>query len=93
MTATALMFFALCGLVMTGLANDVIDYMTKYKFLPLALSFGAYAIVFASSGTRDPRYYHQAEWVLVSFTGVLMVAHAFLTEIQDLVTQYDPWAS
>ena len=92
-TAIALMFFAVAGLVMTGLAADAIDLMTTYKFLPVAASFGAYAVVFASSGTRNPEYYHPAEWMMVTFTGLLMIGHAFLTEIQDIVTQYDPWSS
>ena len=92
-TAIALMFFAVAGLVMTGLAADVIDLMNQYKFLPLAASFAAYAVVFASSGTRNPNYYHPAEWMLVTITGLFMLGHAFLTEIQDLVASYDPWAS
>jgi glucose-6-phosphate-specific signal transduction histidine kinase len=91
--AFALMFFAVSGLIMTGLAADVIDLMTRYRYLPLAASMGAYAVTFAASGTRDPRYYHPVEWMIVTSTGVLMVSHAVLSEIQDLVTQYDPWAS
>jgi len=92
-TAIALMFFAVVGLVQTGLMLDIVDLLTQYKFLPLAGSYAAYAIVFASSGTRNPEDYHTAEWIVVSFTGALMLGHAFLVEIQDLVASFDPWSS
>lgn len=89
----AMMVFAIAGLVQTGLMMDIVEFMTTYKFLPLAASFGAYIVAFAVSGTRDPRYYHPVEWGIVMVTGVIMVAHTAFAEIQDLVAQYDPWAS
>jgi len=93
LTAAALMFFAVVGLVMTGLAGDVVEMLNKHQYLPLAMSFIAYALVFASSGTRNPQHYHPAEWVFVSMTGILMIAHAFLSEVQTLIANNDPAAS
>ncbi|ELZ23635.1 hypothetical protein C475_15228 [Halosimplex carlsbadense 2-9-1] len=92
-TALALMFFAVVGLVQTGLMLDIVDMLTQYKFLPLAGSFAAYAIVFASSGTRNPQHYHPLEWAIVSVTAVIMTAHATLAEVQTLVTNTSPWSS
>jgi len=92
-TAIALMFFAVVGLVQTGLMLDIVDLLTQYKFLPLAGSFAAYAVVFASSGTRNPQHYHTAEWIVVSLTAVVMITHAVMVEIQELVSNLQPWAS
>jgi hypothetical protein len=92
-TALALMFFAVVGLVQTGLMLDIVDMLTRYKFLPLAGSFAAYALVFASSGTRNPQHYHPLEWAIVSVTAVIMTAHATLAEVQTLVTNTSPWSS
>jgi hypothetical protein len=89
----AMMVFAIAGLVQTGLMMDIVEFMTTYKFLPLAASFGAYVVAFAVSGTRDPRYYHPVEYGVVMLTGGVMVAHTGLTEVQDFVASYDPWAS
>ncbi|MFC7142716.1 hypothetical protein ACFQMA_23135 [Halosimplex aquaticum] len=92
-TALALMLFAVVGLVQTGLMLDIVELLTKYKFLPLAASYGAYAVVFASSGTRNPSNYHPIEWVIVTLTAVVMTTNAFMVEVQTAVSNLNPWAS
>ncbi|WP_459193652.1 hypothetical protein [Halosimplex sp. J119] len=92
-TALALMLFAVVGLVQTGLMLDIVELLTEYKFLPLAASYAAYAVVFASSGTRDPSNYHPLEWVIVTLTAVVMTANAVMVEVQTAVTNLNPWAS
>ncbi|WP_436924746.1 hypothetical protein [Halosimplex amylolyticum] len=92
-TALALMLFAVVGLIQTGLMLDIVELLTKYKFLPLAASYAAYAVVFASSGTRNPANYHPVEWVIVTLTAVIMTANAFMVEVQSAVQSLNPWAS
>lgn len=89
-SAIAMMVFAISGFVMTGIAGTVIDYLHTYQFLPLGMSFGAIALAFMTSDTRDPRYYHPAESAFVVGTMALMGAHAFMTEVQDFVAQHNP---
>lgn len=90
-TAFAMMAFAVMGLIMVGIAGDVVTIMETYKFLPLSVTFGAYAVIFASSGTRNPEHYHPAEWFIVALTGVLMIAHAVLAEVQSLIESAWPY--
>lgn len=89
-SAIAMMVFAISGFVITGIAGTVVDYLHTYQFLPLGLSFGALALAFMTSDTRDPRYYHPAESGFVVATMAFMAIHAFMTEVQDLVAQYNP---
>jgi len=91
--AFALMVFTVTGLTQLGLMLQVVELLTRYKFLPLGATYGAYMTIFAASGTRDPRYYHPVEWFAVSGVLVFMTLHAFLAEVQNLVASYDPWAS
>ena len=93
MTALAMMVFAVMGLIMTGLAGQAVELMEQHQFLPLAASLGALAVIFASSGTRDFRYYHPVESIIVGLTGLAMLAHAFLTDFQDFLASYDPWGA
>jgi len=87
-----LLVFALCGLVMTGLAQDAITLLTQYKYLPWGASMAALAVVFMSSNTRDPRYYHPSEWVIVAGVMLLLGGYAFLTPVQDMMATYSPWS-
>jgi len=91
-SAVAMMVFTISGFVMTGIAGQVVDYLHSYQFLPLGLSFGALALAFASSDTRDPRYYHPAEWGIVLGTGAMMGLHAFVPQVTDLVANNNPHA-
>ena len=84
-TASAMMVFAVLGLIMVGIAGDVVSLMETYKFLPLAAAFACYSVIFASSGTRNPEHYHPAEWFVVVLTALLMVAHTVLIEVQNIV--------
>lgn len=89
-SAIAMMIFAFTGFVMTGIAGTMIEYMHTYQFLPLGLSFAALALAFFASETRDPRYYRTWETVFVLLVMAFMVAHAFLTQVQDIIAQYNP---
>lgn len=93
MTALALAMFTVTGLVMTELAQLVIDYLTTYRFLPFGVTMMSAAMIFASSGTRDARHYHPVEWAVVGMTGVLVVGNAFLVEVQDVITNNEPWGA
>ena len=92
-TSAALMIFAVLGLIMTGLAGDLIDLLEQYQYLPMAASFGVMMVIFASSDARDVRYYHPVEAAIVTVCVVFMVAYGALTEVQDVITQYEPWSS
>ncbi|SFR85746.1 hypothetical protein SAMN05216559_0131 [Halomicrobium zhouii] len=93
LTTLAFAVFAVCGLIMMGIAGDVITFLEQHQFLPLAASMGSMAMIFASSGTRNPQYYHPVEWAIVVLTAVAMIAHAFLVEFQDLIAQYQPFGA
>ncbi|QLC34035.1 hypothetical protein EFA46_007405 [Halarchaeum sp. CBA1220] len=92
LTSFGLLVFALCGLVMTGLAQDAIDLLTRYKYLPWGASMAALCLIFFSSSTRDPRYYHPSEWFIVAGVMGLLAAYAFLTPVQDMMATYSPWS-
>ena len=92
-TSAALMVFAVLGLIMTGLAGQLIDLLETHQYLPMAASFGVMMVIFASSGTRDVRYYHPVEAAIVTVCVVFMVAYGALVEVQDVIIQYEPWSS
>ncbi|WP_135365889.1 hypothetical protein [Halosimplex halophilum] len=92
-TALALMGFAVVGLVQTGLMLDIVELLTQYKFLTLAVSFAAFAVIFASSDTRNPDNYHVVELLTIAVTSIVMIAHAAFVEVQNLVSNLDPFAS
>ncbi|GGL60263.1 hypothetical protein [Halocalculus aciditolerans] len=85
-TSFAILLFGVSGAVMLGLATPVIDFLTTYKFLPLAVTGLSLAVIFASSSTRDPRYYHPAEYGVVVATMIVLLAYAFLGEFQAMVS-------
>lgn len=91
--AAAMMVFTFTVLVMTGYVGRAVELMETYQFLPLALSFVALATIFASSSTRDPRFYHPVELALTVVYSTILILHAFLSEIQEIVMQFNPWAS
>lgn len=92
-TALAMLAFGVMGLIMVGLAGDVVSLMETHQYLPLAVSMMAYAVIFASSGTRNPEYYHPAEWFIVVLTGIVMIAHAALAEFQQIVADLWPFGA
>ncbi|GGN18752.1 hypothetical protein [Halarchaeum nitratireducens] len=92
LSSVGLLVFGICGLVMTGLAQEAIDLLTRYKYLPWGASMAALAIVFMSSSTRDPRYYHASEWFIVAAVMLLLGAYAFLPAVQEMMATYSPWS-
>ncbi|PSQ31651.1 hypothetical protein BRD16_01700 [Halobacteriales archaeon SW_6_65_46] len=89
-TAFAMILFAISGLIMTGLAGSIINVLETHQFAPLMVSVFALMVVFASSGTRDVRYYHPAETAFVGVTVVVMFAHAFLTQVSEFIISNNP---
>lgn len=92
LTAFALAMFTFASAVQLGLAQEIINWLTQYQFAGLAATFMALALIFASSNTRDPRYYNPVEWTLVVLFGLLSVSYTMLAEIQSLVANFEPWS-
>jgi membrane protein insertase Oxa1/YidC/SpoIIIJ len=67
--------------------------METYQWLPLTGTLAAMLIVFMSSGTRDPSYYHPVEMVWIGLSVALLGAHAFLVQVQNLVASFYPWGT
>lgn len=58
----------------------------------MLVSLGALLVAFASSDTKDWRYYDQWEQVLVALAVVLMIGAEYLTEISTLISNNNPTA-
>jgi hypothetical protein len=56
----------------------------------MIVSLMALVIAFASSDTKDWRYYETWEQGVVAVAVFLMVGMEYLTEVQNLVTSNDP---
>ena len=93
LTALGITAFTVLSLTMLGITGDAVSLMETYQWLPLTGTLAAMVIVFISSGTRDPSYYHPVEMVWVGVSVVVMGANAFLVEFQDLVASFDPWGT
>lgn len=89
-TAFAMIVFAISGLIMTGLASTIIDLLETHTMAPLLVSVFSLMIIFASSGTRDVRYYHPAESLFVGGVVVVMFSHAFVPQVSDFVAANNP---
>lgn len=92
-TAAGMMLFMVAGLTMLGLTGDVVQLMETHRWLPFTATLGALVLIFISSGTRDPGYYHPVETTLVLFTVVVMMLYAFLDAFVNFLNQFDPWAT
>ncbi|GAA0651191.1 hypothetical protein [Salarchaeum japonicum] len=75
--------FGLSSLIMTGLLDPVVAFLTQHKYYPLGATLAFFALAFASSNTRDFRYYHQFEKGYVAVVTALMVAYSALPVVQD----------
>ncbi|KAA9404541.1 hypothetical protein EGO51_19290 [Haloarcula hispanica] len=93
LTAFGLMAFTVMSLTMLGITGDVVSWMETYQWLPLTGTLAAMVVIFLSSGTRDPSMYHPVEVVFTLLSVALMAGHAFLTEVQNFVAQFDPWGT
>lgn len=92
LTAFALAVFAFASAVHLGIAGDIISWMETYKLAPFALTGFSLAVIFASSSTRDPRYYHPVEWGIVFTSLAAMAVTTFLSEAESIVASHEPWS-
>lgn len=84
--------FAVSSAVQFELASvtvDVLDYTPAGVDLVL-LSMAALAIAFASSETKDFRYYSDQEKLAIAIGPVLIIGQHYVTEIADIIANNDP---
>jgi len=90
LTSLAGIAFGFFGLVMTGLLDQIITLVRAHAMIPLVGSLVSLLVIWASSSTRDPSWYHPAELGIVGSTTALMILHTFWIPLQDFVTQHNP---
>lgn len=93
LTALGMMLFMVASLTMLGLTGEVVDLMETHRWLPFTATLGALVIIFLSSGTRDPNYYHPVEMAVVLISVAVMALYAFLDAFVTFIGTYDPWAT
>ncbi|WP_139173523.1 hypothetical protein [Natrialba sp. SSL1] len=83
--AAALGAFFFLGLVMVGLAGDVVSWLESNRYLPLMFSYLMMAIAFLSSGSRDPNQYHWFEKVFVALVMGFMLLFAWPAFVAEMM--------
>ena len=90
LTSLAGIAFGFFGLVMTGLLSEIVELVNTHAMVPLVGSLVSLLVIWASSSTRDPSWYHPAELSIVGTTVALMLVHTFWTPLQNFVAQNNP---
>jgi len=91
LTSAFAIVFAFTGLVMTGLLDTVLSLIESHKMVPLIVALVSLLIMWASSNTRDPSYYHPAELGVIGAVVALMIMMIYWPPMSDLVTSNQPW--
>ncbi|MEE6210937.1 hypothetical protein U3A55_12350 [Salarchaeum sp. III] len=84
-SAALMLAFGLSSLIMAGLLDPVVSFLTQHRYYPLGATLAFFAVAFASSNTRDFRYYHDAEKGYVAVVTAAMVAYSALSPVQEIV--------
>lgn len=82
--------FAFLGLLMTGWLERAVELAQTYSYVPVIAALVSLLIMWASSNTRDPSYYHPAELGIVGGVVGLMLGHAFWPPLAEFVTANNP---
>lgn len=90
LTSAAGIVFAFFGLVMTGVLPEVVDLVESHEMVPLVGSLVMLLVMWASSSTRDPSWYHPAELGIIGGVVALMLVHTFWTPFADFVSTHQP---
>jgi|GEM_PF-3053821 len=81
--AAMMLAFGLSSLIMFGLLDPVVNFLTQHKYYPMGATIAFFAISFASSNTRNFEYYHDFEKAYVVGVTAFMVAYSALPIVQD----------
>ena len=75
-----------------GIANVELSWLdyTLTTFDSMLISLGAYAVAFASSETKDFRYYEDWEKGAIAAAPVLIVAYEYTDFVSDFVANNEP---
>ncbi|AGN02674.1 hypothetical protein L593_13675 [Salinarchaeum sp. Harcht-Bsk1] len=90
LTTLFMLVFAVLTFVVTGLASEAITFLEAHPAITVVASLVCLVVIFASSNTRSPEYYHWAEMGIVFASIGLMIASAFLAEFAAFVATYQP---
>lgn len=83
--ALLLAVFTVSTLVMTGLAIQLVEFMTDWRFLPASITLLSLVGLFLASGTRDANRYHPAEKVYIGAIAVFAVLFGGFEPFTDAV--------
>ncbi|MEY7852279.1 hypothetical protein AB7C87_24110 [Natrarchaeobius sp. A-rgal3] len=90
-SALLLAIFTIATLIMTGLAIELVEFLTQWRFLPGTITLISLIGLFLASGTRDPYHYHPAEKLYIGAIAVFSVVFSAFDPFYDVVTGfYDP---